>query len=327
MILNGVEKSALLLMSIGPEQSGEILKHLTFFEVQKLVSAMMNLNQFSTETLTQVLRECYENANKMNTISCNSKEYFSVMLKKALGEKKGNCLLQDTLEAYNTKIYIEALNFMEPNQVSALLSKEHPQIITTILVHLEKKQVAAILTFLNDTIRSEIILRIAEFNGIEESSFVELRHVIDHLLKNKKLVLSDKGGIKIAASILNSMQLPYEEKTIKKMHEYNTILASQIIQEMNIFDNIIYLKDRYIKTLLHYIDDEKLYIALQKSNDIVKNKFFKNMSQKQAHDLNKSLQNPSYISDAAIENEKKLILMMIKNILEKENDAHIIRKK
>ncbi|WP_422667533.1 flagellar motor switch protein FliG [Buchnera aphidicola] len=319
MILNGIEKSALLLMSIGSEQSGEILKHLTFFEVQTLITAMVNLNQFSTKTLIKVLRECYENTENINNISCNSDKYLSSMLTKALGENKGHILLQEVLEIHNTKMYIEAFNFMPPNHIFALLSKEHPQIITTILVHLEKKQVVRILSFFSNEMRSEIILRIAEFTGIEESNLIKLKEVISTLLKNKKLILSDKGGIKIAASILNSMNIVSEKKIMKKMYEYNNHLASQILKEMHSFDNILNLKDDYIQLLVKSIDHEKLYVALQNTNLKIREKFFKNMPENQAFELNLSLQKHSYISDQAIKNEQKLILMMIKAIIKKNN--------
>lgn len=316
MILNGIEKSALLLMSIGTDQAGKILKHLTPFEVQELITAMVNIKRVSTQKLNETLLECYNIAMKSNIFNCNnSDEYLIKMLTTALGEKQGNFLLQEALEIRNAKTCIEALNYMKAKQVAFLLDNEHPQIITTILIYLNKNQAAQVLSFLSDKKRAEIILRIIDFRGIEESCLVELTQVINNLLKNKKLVLSDQGGVKTAVQILNSMKVQHEKETIKKISKLNVELADKIIKEMFLFENLVDLDDKYIKLAIKNIEKEKLYIALQDTNSLIREKFFKNMSEIESRKLSLRLQKKSYISNTSIQNEQKLILIMIKSII------------
>ncbi|MCU4137136.1 flagellar motor switch protein FliG [Buchnera aphidicola (Sitobion miscanthi)] len=320
MILNGIEKSALLLMSIGTDQAGKILKHLTSFEVQELITAMVNIKRVSTQKLNETLLECYNLAMKSNIFNCNnSDEYLIKMLTTALGEKQGNFLLQEALEIRNAKTCIEALNYMKAKQVAFLLDNEHPQIITTILIYLNKNQAAQVLSFLSDKKRAEIILRIIDFRGIEESCLVELTQVINNLLKNKKLVLSDQGGVKTAVQILNSMKVQHEKETIKKISKLNVELADKIIKEMFLFENLVDLDDKYIKLAIENIEKEKLYIALQDTNSLIREKFFKNMSEIESRKLSLSLQKKSYISNTSIQNEQKLILIMIKSIIKNGN--------
>ncbi|WAI11843.1 MAG: flagellar motor switch protein FliG [Buchnera aphidicola (Macrosiphum albifrons)] len=317
MILNGTEKSALLLIAIGSDQAGEILKHLTPFEVQELINAMVNIKRVSTKKLNEILLECYDLAIKNNAFNCNnSDEYLIKMLTKALGEKQGNSLVKEALEIRNAKICIKALNYMKAEQVAFLLDSEHPQIVTTILVYLNKNQSAQVLSFLSNKKRAEIILRIIDFRGIEESCLVELTKVINNLLLNKKLILSEKGGMKTAAQILNSMKMKYEKETIKKISIVNEKLAGRIIEEMFLFENLVDIDDKYIKLLIKNIEAEKLYIALQKTNSTIREKFFKNMSDIESNKLSLSLEKKSYISNASIKNEQKLILIMIKSIIE-----------
>ncbi|QCO70653.1 flagellar motor switch protein FliG [Buchnera aphidicola] len=317
MILNGTEKSALLLIAIGSDQAGEILKHLTPFEVQELINAMVNIKRVSTKKLNEILLECYDLAIKNNAFNCNnSDEYLIDMLTKALGEKQGNSLVKEALEIRNAKICIKALNYMKAEQVAFLLDNEHPQIVTTILVYLNKNQSAQVLSFLSNKKRAEIILRIIDFRGIEESCLVELTKVINNLLLNKKLILSEKGGMKTAAQILNSMKMKDEKETIKKISIVNEKLASRIVEEMFLFENLVDIDDEYIKLLIKNIEEEKLYIALQKTNSTIREKFFKNMSDIESNKLSLSLEKKSYISDVSIKNEQKLILIMIKSIIE-----------
>ncbi|QCI19655.1 MAG: flagellar motor switch protein FliG [Buchnera aphidicola (Brevicoryne brassicae)] len=317
MILNGIEKSALLLMSIGADQAGEVLKNLTPFEVQELVTSMVNIKRISTEKLNEILCEFYDIVIKNNTLLSNfDDKYLSDMLSRALGEKKANYLLQETLEIHNAKTSIESLNYMKSDQLAFLLNNEHPQIITTILIYLDKNQSAQVLSSFDDKKRAEIISRITEFHGIEDSSLVELSKVINNLIKNKKLILSEKGGIKTAVSILNAMKIKDEKSTLKKINLFNKDLADTILKEMFLFKNIIDLDDKYIKIIIQNIEKEKLYVALQNTDSIIKEKFFKNMSDVESSKLSLSLEKKSYISDASIKNEQKLLLIMIKSIVD-----------
>jgi flagellar motor switch protein FliG len=320
MILNGTQKSALLLMSIGSVRAGEILKHLTPFEMQEIVDAMINMQGVPSDVLDKVLLECDNCIIQNNALQKNfNDKYLFDMLSTALGEKKGTSLINEALEVRNAKISIKALNYMNSEQLALLLSSEHAQIITTILIYLDKNQAAQILSYLNAQQRAEIISRITEFDGIEESSLIELNKVINNLLNNKKLLLSEKGGVKTAVSILNSMKIQYERDTIKNISTLNKNIADTLLKEMFSFNNIVNLDDEYIKILIKNIEKEKLYVALQKADVLIKEKFFKNMSDSEAKQLSDILEKNSYISDIAIQNEQKLILIMIKSIVHNGN--------
>ncbi|QIE01830.1 flagellar motor switch protein FliG [Buchnera aphidicola] len=316
MSLNGIEKSALLLMTIGAEQAGEILKNLTPYEVQELIASMINIQSVSNKKLQEVLLECYNLAIKNNIFNYNnSDEYLLKMLTEALGDKAGNSILQEALEIRNAKISIKALNYISAQKIACLLKDEHPQVITTILVFLHQKQSAQILTFFNQEKRAEIILRITEFHGVEEGILIELNKVIKNLINNKKIVLSERGGVKTAVKILNSMDIKKEKETIQIIKTFNKTLAKSIIDEMFLFENIVDLDDKYIKIIIQNLEREKLYIALINTTVAVREKFFKNMSDKESKSISNRLNEKSYISSVSIKNEQKLILIMIHNIL------------
>lgn len=316
MILNGTEKSALLLMTIGAKQAGEILKNLTPVEVQELIISMINIKSVSNKKLQEILAECYNLAIKNHTVNYNnSDEYICKILTEALGEKAGNSLLQEVLEVRNAKISIKTLNDMDAKTIAFLLKNEHPQIITTILVFLNQNQSAQILSFFNNEKRAEIILRITEFHGIKDDLLIQINKVMKKLIDNKKLILSEKGGVKTAVKILNQMEIKKEKETIKIISKLNEKLAQSIINEMFLFENIVDLDDKYIKIVIKNLEKEKLYIALKNTTLAVKEKFFKNMSDIESRKISQKLDKKSYISDISIKNEQKLILIMIHNIL------------
>ncbi|UPT14457.1 FliG C-terminal domain-containing protein [Buchnera aphidicola] len=317
MILNGTEKSALLLMSIGSDQASEVLKYLTPFEVQELVTHMVNINNFSNVALNKVLTECYDLFMQNNNLVYNNNdEYISDMLIKAIGDKQGNVLLSEALETRNVKMSIKSLNAMEPSKLASLLEEQHAQIVSTILVYLDQNQSARVLSFFKEEKRIEIIIKISEFNGLEEKKFVELKNIINHLINKKKCTFSNTGGIKTVAKILRSMKIENEKNLLKKIESSNKELSSKIIKELYSFENIINIDDDVIKCLVKNLEEEKLYIALQGSHEIIKNKFFNNMDEEKLKNLSLYLKKKSYASNIAVENEQKLILMMIRNILD-----------
>ncbi|WP_343154317.1 flagellar motor switch protein FliG [Buchnera aphidicola] len=317
MTVNGVQKSAILLMSIGADQASEVLKYLTSFEVQELVDSMVNVRKFSNIILNEILTECYNLFMKNNNLLYNNNDsYISEMLTKALGDKKGSILLNNALEARNIKMCIESLNSMDPDQLANLLTEQHSQIITTILICLDEKQAARVLSCLNEEKCIEIIMKISKFNGLEEINFVELKNIINDFLKKKKLIFSNKGGVKTVAKILSSMKIESEKDLLKKIKCFNKELSNKIIKELFLFENIVNVDNNTIKCLINYLEEEKLCIALQGTSKVIRNKFFQNMNEKKSTRLLFLLKEKSYISEVAIKNEQKLILMMIKNILD-----------
>lgn len=316
MNLNGIEKSALLLMSIGADQASEVLKHLTPFEVQELVTSMVNINQFSNTTLNAVLQECYSIfLQKNNLLTYSDKNYISDVLNKTLGEKKGGVLFNEILEICTIKNSIKKFNSMEPEKLVNLLEKEHPQILTTILIYLKKSQSAKVISLLNQEKRAEIVLRIIKFNGIEESNLTDLKKIIDNLLKRKNLISLEEGGIKTAAEILNFLKIEHEKDILKKINMSDKKLSQKLTKEIFSFDHVIKTDDKYIQCLINNVEKEKLYIALHGASSLVRKKFFKNMDKEEAKKLSVDLEKKSYVSSMAIKNEQKLILMILKNIL------------
>ncbi len=136
--LTGTDKSVILLMTIGEDRAAEVFKHLSQREVQTLSAAMANVTQISNKQLTDVLAEFEQEAEQFAALNINANDYLRSVLVKALGEERAASLLEDILETRDTASGIETLNFMEPQSAADLIRDEHPQIIATILVHLNR---------------------------------------------------------------------------------------------------------------------------------------------------------------------------------------------
>ncbi|MBS9426922.1 flagellar motor switch protein FliG [Photorhabdus akhurstii] len=316
MSLNGTEKSAVMLMTLGEDQAAEVFKHLNSREVQQLSITMAGMRQISNQQLVDVLAEFEEDAGQYAALSINASDYLRSVLIKALGEERASSLLEDILESRETTTGIETLNFMEPQMAADMIREEHPQIIATILVHLNRGQAADILTLFDDKLRNDIMLRIATFGGVQPAALAELTEVLNNLLDGQNLKRSKMGGIRTAAEIINLMKSQQEENVIEAMRAYDNELAQKIIDEMFLFENLIDVDDRSIQRLLQEITTDSLLIALKGCNQQLRDHFLNNMSQRAAEIMRDDLANRGPVRMSQVESEQKAILLIVRRLAE-----------
>ncbi|MBD2784849.1 flagellar motor switch protein FliG [Xenorhabdus sp. DI] len=316
MSLTGTERSAVMLMTLGEDQAAEVFKHLNSREVQQLSIAMAGMKQVSNQQLVDVLAEFEEDAGQFTALSINANDYLRSVLIKALGEERASSLLEDILESRDTTTGIETLNFMEPQMAADMIRDEHPQIIATILVHLNRGQAADILALFDERLRNDVMLRIATFGGVQPSALAELTEVLNTLLDGQNLKRSKMGGIRTAAEIINLMKSQQEEGVIEAVRSYDNELAQKIIDEMFLFENLISVDDRSIQRLLQEVSTDSLLVALKGCDQALRDHFLNNMSQRAAEIMRDDLANRGPVRMSQVEAEQKTILLVVRRLAE-----------
>ncbi|WP_435927716.1 flagellar motor switch protein FliG [Dryocola sp. BD613] len=314
--MNAAEKSAVVMLTLGDERAAEVFKHLSTQEVTRISSAMVSMSAFSHDQLSQVLKEFQRDSSEVATLNIDTNEYLRSVLVKALGEERASSLLEDLLETQDGNNGIETLNFMEPVTVYDLIRDEHPQIIATILVHLKRNQAADVLAKFDDRERNDIMLRIATFGGVQPAALQELTEVLNNLLHGQNLKRSKMGGVRPAAEILNLMKSQQEDAAIAAVREFDHELAQKIIDEMFLFENLIEIEDRSIQRILQEIDNEALIVALKGSEQPLRDKFFRNMSKRQADIMVEDLNSRGPVRMSQVEAEQKNILLVVRRLAE-----------
>lgn len=314
MSSEGIEKSAILLMSLGEDAAAEVLKYLAPREVQKLGSAMASLKQITREKIGGVLSDFRTVADEKTTLGMASDEYIRSVLVKALGDDKAANLIERILQGGDTS-GIEGLKWMDSSAVAELIKNEHPQIIATILVHLDRDQASEILGFFIERLRNDVTLRIATLDGIQPAALRELNEVLTKLLAgSNNIKKSAMGGARTAAEILNFMPNAQETSIIESIRQHDPDLAQQILDDMFVFEDLIEIEDRGIQLLLREVQSESLIIALKGTNDGVREKIFKNMSQRAGDLLREDLEAKGPVRVSEVEAEQKEILKLVRRL-------------
>jgi flagellar motor switch protein FliG len=236
------------------------------------------------------------------------------VLRKALGDERAGLLINRILQGSDTS-GIESLKWMDSESVSELVRNEHPQIIASILVHLERDHAGEILSKLPPRIRSEVVLRIATLDSIQPNALRELNDVLSHVLAGAdKLKKAALGGSKVAAEILNGLGTKLEGEVLDAVRDSDETLAQAIQDQMFTFEDVVKLEDRAVQTVLREVPADGLVIALKSAQAEIREKFLKNMSQRGAEALREDLESRGPVRVSEVETQQKEILKVIRRL-------------
>lgn len=310
----GTRKSAILLMSLGEEGAGSVLKLLPQDAIQALGAAMATLAQVKRDEVSEVLEEFRVETEQYSALHLDSGSYLRAVLSKALGSDRAADMLDSIFKPHESANGIERLNLLDATEVVELIRDEHPQIIVTLLVHMDRSKAAAVLELLPERVRHDAVLRVATFGGVQPAALKELTDVLTDMLSAEGVKRSRLGGIRAAAEIVNMMSSTQEESVIKHVREHDEVLAQKMIDEMFLFENLLGLEDRSVQLLLKEIESESLIIALKGAPQELRDKFLKNMSQRAAEMLREDIEMRGPVRVSQVETEQKSILQIVRRL-------------
>ena len=310
----GVQKGAILMLALGADEAAEVMRYLGPREVQRLGAAMSSMKAVQAEELESVL-ENFRTATEQNTsIGLDSDDYIRDVLTKALGDDKASSLINRILGARDAS-GIESLKGMDSQSVAELIRNEHPQIIATSLVHLERYQASEVLNHFTERLRNDVILRIATLDGVQPGALRELNDVLTKLLTgNENLKKKPMGGIRTAAEILNFLGGENEESVMRNLNNHDPDMAQKIMDEMFVFENIIDIDDRGIQTILREVQSESLIVALKGAGQDLRDKIFRNMSQRAAEMMREDLESKGPVRLSEVEARQKEVLQIVRRL-------------
>ena len=312
---HGVTKGAILMLALGEEGASEVMKYLSPREVQKLSEAMTSMKSISHEEVVLVLNDFNTFADNNSSLGLDSDDYIRSVLNKALGEDKASSLLSRIVGGGGDSSGIESLKWMDAESVADLIHNEHPQTIATILVHLERDQACEVLGNFTERLRNDALLRIATLSGVQPTALRELNDVLTKLLSgNEVMKKQPMGGTRAAADILNFMGGENEASAMEHLKSYDPEMAQKIMDEMFVFENVLEIDDRGIQLLLREVQSDSLIIALKGASEEMREKIFKNMSQRAAEMMREDLESKGPVRLSEVEAQQKEILVIVRRL-------------
>ncbi len=312
--LDGVEKAAILLLSLSEEDAAQILKHLEPKQVQKVGLAMAQTTDLNQAKIAAVHRRFIEQIQNFSTIGFQSEEFIKRALTAALGEEKAANLIDQIVLGGGAR-GLDSLKWMDSKQVANIIRNEHPQIQTIVLSYLEPEQSAEILSQFPEKVRLDLTMRIANLEEVQPAALQELNEIMEKQFAGQAGTQTAKmGGLKAAADILNYLDTNLEGQLMDAIREHDEEMAQQIQDLMFVFENLIDVDDRGIQTILREVQQDVLMKALKGTDENLKEKIFKNMSKRAAELLQDDLEAMGPVRVSEVETAQKEILSIARRL-------------
>lgn len=312
--LEGVDKAAILLLSLTEDDAAQILKHLEPKQVQKLGQAMAQIDDMTQAKITAVHKHFIEEIQNYSTIGFQSTDFVKRALTSALGEDKAANLIDQILMGTGAK-GLDSLKWMDSKQVASIIRNEHPQIQTIVMSYLDAEQSAEILSQFPEKVRLDLMMRVANLEEVQPAALQELNEIMEKQFAGQAGTQAAKmGGLKSAADIMNYLDTNIEGQLMDAIREQDEEMSQQIQDLMFVFDNLADVDDRAIQAILREVQQDALLKAIKGAESDLKDKITKNMSKRAAEMLIDDLEAMGPVRISEVETAQKEILSVARRL-------------
>lgn len=313
--LTGVQKAAILFITLGPDAASGIIKKLPESEIQKITYEIANITSVGPEQKEEILNEFIQINKAKDFIIEGGLEYARTLLGKALGAQRAKEIMEKVTEATQQYRPFSIARKADAHQLLNIISNEHPQTISLVLCYLQPDKAAQILSALPEDVQSEVALRIASMNNTSPAVIKEVEKVLDTKLSS--VVKSDMtvlGGVQTLVDILNQVDRTTEKNITEGLEKENAELAEKIKESMFVFEDIITLDDVSIQRVLREVETKELALALKGCSEEVANAIYRNQSKRAAAALKEDMEFLGPVRLMDVEKAQQKIVSVIRRL-------------
>ncbi|MGI6035553.1 MAG: flagellar motor switch protein FliG [Limnochordia bacterium] len=314
--MTGKEKAAVLLVSLGPELSSQVFRHLREEEIEELTYEIASLDKVMPEIREKVAVEFSQLAQARRYITQGGIEQAKEILEKALGAQKATEIIQRLTASLQVRPFDFARK-TDPAQLLNFIQHEHPQTISLILAYLHPEQAAIILSALPGESQVEVAKRLAILDRTSPEVLEEIEATLEKKLSSFATQdFTMAGGLETAVGILNRVDRSTEKTIMEALEEDDPELAEEIKKRMFVFEDIVTLDDRSIQRVLREVDSRELALALKAASEEVAARIYKNMSKRAADMMKEDIEYMGPVRLRDVEEAQQKIVSIIRKLEE-----------
>lgn len=314
--LSGKQRAAILLISLGPEVSAKVYKHLTEEEIERLTLEIANVRKVDSSLKDEVVNQFHQLVLAQDYITQGGIGYAKSILEKALGENEA----MEIINRLTSTLQVRPFDFArkaDPTQILNFIQNEHPQTIALILSYLQSEQAGQILSLLPQELQADVARRIA----LMDSTSPEIVNEVETILEQKLSATvtqdyTEAGGIEAVVDVLNSVDRSTERTILDALEIQDPELAEEIKKRMFVFEDIVTLDNRSIQRVIRDVENEDLMLALKVASDEVKEVIFRNMSKRMAETFKEDMEVMGPVRLRDVEEAQQRIVAVIRRLEE-----------
>ncbi|CAM3438329.1 MULTISPECIES: flagellar motor switch protein FliG [Saccharibacillus] len=314
--LSGRQKAAILLISLGPEVSAQIFKHLRDEEIEQLTLEIANVRKVDSSEKDSVLAEFHQICLAQEYISQGGINYAKEILQKALGEQKA----LEVINRLTATLQVRPFDFArkaDPSQILNFIQNENPQTIALVLSYLQFEQASVILSSLPQEKQAEVARRIAMMDSTSPEVIAQVERILEQKLSSTVTQdFATAGGIESIVSILNGVDRGTERTILDSLEIQDPELAEEIKKRMFVFEDIVNIDDRSIQRIIRDVENADLQLALKVASEEVREVVFKNMSKRMADTFREEMEFMGPVRLRDVEEAQTRIVTIIRKLEE-----------
>ncbi len=313
--LTGIQKAAILFITLGPEVSSNIIKKLPESEIQKVTYEIANISSVKSEQKQEILNEFVEMNKARDYILEGGIEYARNLLGKALGPQRAKEILERVTEATQQYRPFAIARKADAHQLMSVIANEHPQTIALILCYLQQDKAGQIMSSLPEELQGDVAYRLAKMSNISPMVIKEIEKVLNSKLSS--VVRSDVtviGGVDTLVGILNQVDRTTEKNITESLEREDPELADKINESMFVFEDIVTLDDISIQRILREVETKELALALKGCSEDVANCIFRNQSKRAAASLKEDMEFLGPVRLMDVEKSQQKIVSVIRRL-------------
>lgn len=323
--LTGIQKTAILFITLGPEASAKIIKKLPDSEIQKITYEIANITSVSSAQREEILQEFLQMNKARDYVKEGGIDYAKTILSQALGNHKAMEIIATISEITQKNRPFAIARKVEASQLLSIISGEHPQTIALILCYLQADKAAQIIAELSEDLQSDVAYRIATMKNTSPDIIKEIEKVLEGKLSSVvRTEVTEVGGIETLVGILNQVDRTTEKNITESLEMEDSELADKVKSSMFVFEDITSIDDVYIQRILREIDVKDLALALKGSSAEVADSIFRNQSKRAASSLKEDMEFLGPVRLVDVEKAQQKIVSIIRR-LEEANEIILAR--
>ena len=312
--LTGPQKTAILILALGDAFASDVFKKFDRSEITAVSRAMAKLDTVTKEQAEEVLREFNQAMTIGKEMLYGGPEQVRKMISSNLDSDTARYIL-DELDFESGPVPFKELGNVSPKILAQILRNEHPQTLALILGHMPPDNAGNLLQNMSPGVRAEVLIRLAKLEAVAEEMLVE----VDRVLQSQLIAIGGKegrkvGGVSSVAEILNAIDRATEEEIMADIEEESAQLAEEIKQLMFVFEDIMKIDDRGIREVLKEISNEDLTMALKTAAEELREKFFKNLSERAGNMIREDLEIMGPVKLSEVEGAQQNIVKQVRRL-------------
>ena len=316
--LKGFERAAVLMVALGPEAAGKVLKCLSDREVEKISVAISRFQNVSSEVIEEVLVDYKDLEMAQSFLAQGGPSFARQALEAAVGAGRAEEVMMK-VEASMEISAFHLLQTLETSQLTSFFQNEHPQTAALILAHLNPRKAADVITGLGPELQHEIMYRLATMGKTSPEFLRDIEDVIRQQIGSVfGADLSATGGIEAVAEILGNANRGAERSIMDAIQARDEGLANSIKGLMFVFDDLVHVSNRDLQRLLADVDQRDLALALRAASEELKGKVLGNVSERAAAAIREEMELAGPVRVSDVEEAQRAVIQVAQALEEQE---------